>query len=217
MFSAVIFDRDGVLVDVDMDAAARLFPPELPLTVAEVGQRWNAWGQRQGFPRSLNEEATFMRAFWDAIGEELALPPAVRSALYAVDYTSVLVPFPDARPALENARQKGLKTAVLSNFALASLDASLAAVGLMDLIDLAAAASVIGVSKPEPAAYLTVTGRLGVTPDTCLFFDDSPQHVAGARALGMHAYLVDRRARDDLANHVVRDLTALPALLGGDV
>jgi putative hydrolase of the HAD superfamily len=215
MPSAVIFDRDGVLVGVDPLKAARLFPAALPLSLEEVSERWHAWGQRQGFPRNQQEEKNFMRGLWDAISDELDLSPMLRRELYAVDYTRILVAFPDALAALRVARDQGLKTAVLSNFAMASLDASLAAVGLAEFVDVAAAATVIGAAKPAAAAYLHVAQQLGVVPASCLFFDDSPEHVAGAARLGMRAYLVDRRRDDhDLAAHIVRDLTPLPRLLG---
>lgn len=211
---AVIFDRDGVLVDVNIQLAANLFPPELPLSLEELGRRWLAYGKRAGFPRSVAEERLFMRGLWDAIGDEFRLSPELRRQLYDVDYTRTLVAFPDARPALQLARQHGLKTAVLSNFAMASIDASLAAVDLAGLVDVAAAATVIGVAKPEPGAYQYVTTALGVAPAGCLFFDDKADHVAGARASGMQAFLVDRsRNRHCLEEYIVCDLSALPLLL----
>jgi FMN phosphatase YigB (HAD superfamily) len=116
-------------------------------------------------------------------------------------------------PALTAARAAGLRIAVLSNFALASLEASLTATGLAAWIDAACAATVIGASKPAAAAYTIAAARLGVEPTECLFFDDEMACVRGAAAVGMMAYHVDR-GRSTLAPGVVAGLDALTGLLG---
>lgn len=43
------------------------------------------------------------------------------------------------------------------------------------------------VLKPEPAIYHILCDRAGVRPADCVFIDDSPRNVAGARAVGMDA------------------------------
>jgi putative hydrolase of the HAD superfamily len=111
-------------------------------------------------------------------------------------------------------REAKLRIGVLSNFALASLEKSLEVSGLSPWIDVACAATVIGASKPDRAAYTIAAQRLGVAPEQCLFLDDEPPCVAGAAACGMHAYLVDRSlSAHDIVGHKVADLSALPALL----
>ena len=131
------------------------------------------------------------------------------------EYTSCMLPFLDARPALLEARQRKLGIGVLSNFSLASLDGSLAAVDLAELVDVACAATVIGAAKPDAKAYLTITQLLGVQPEECLFFDDEIACVEGGRAVGMQAYLVDRQStKHEIAKGIVCDLTAVAQILG---
>lgn len=43
------------------------------------------------------------------------------------------------------------------------------------------------VLKPDPAIFALLCDRAGVSPDACLFIDDSERNVAGARAFGMDA------------------------------
>ena len=143
---AIIFDRDGVLTFFDITVALAFFQPLLPLTLEEIGETWAIRGKKVGFPSNLAEELTFFQGFWDAISDELNLSTEIRQQLQQFDYTSCLRPFPDARPALLDARQRQLRTGVLSNFSLASLDVSLAAVHLADLVEVACAATVIGVA-----------------------------------------------------------------------
>ena len=45
----------------------------------------------------------------------------------------------------------------------------------------------IGVRKPDPRAYRFAFEALGTPPEACLFLDDKPENVEGARAAGLHA------------------------------
>lgn len=211
---AVIFDRDGVLSSFDLESAAHFFTPRVPLSLWQIFDRWEAWGSQVGFPRSDAEEMRFFRGFWDALCDDLGLGSAVRADLQGLDYTRYVVAFPDTRGALLAARRAGLAVGVLSNFSLASLEASLAAMGVGDLVDAACAATVIGAAKPAPRAYQIAAARLGVEPQECLFLDDEEACVAGARAAGMTAYRVDRTLQAHaLDQGIVADLGVLPELL----
>lgn len=44
------------------------------------------------------------------------------------------------------------------------------------------------IMKPDPAIYLVLCKRYGLDPATCLFVDDNPDNVAGARVAGMQAH-----------------------------
>jgi putative hydrolase of the HAD superfamily len=213
-FQAVIFDRDGVLTDFDLPAAERFFGPRVRLSIWEIFGRWEAMGQAQGFPNSVAAEQAFFTGFWNSLGDDLGLAQTVRDELQAFDYTTCLSVYPDVLPALAAARNAHLRIGVLSNFALASLEHSLHTTGLAGWIDAACAATVIGAAKPAPAAYATAAARLGVSPQACLFFDDELPCVEGARAVGMRAFLVDRRrSTHDVTAGIVADLSVLPRLL----
>lgn len=211
---ALVLDRDGVLTHFDVARAMAFFQPLLPLSLEEIAQKWNSWGKKVGFPRTVGEETAFFQAFWASLSDELGLPAASRQKLAQFEYTSCILSYPEVCAVLREARQQGLRIGVLSNFSLATLEASLAAVNLADFVDVACAATVIGARKPSPEAYLTVCRLLGVLPEECLLFDDKAACVEGGRAVGMHAYLVDRqRPEHALAEGVVRDLTAITQLL----
>ncbi len=211
---AVIFDRDGVLTDFDMEAATRFFSRRVSLSLWEIFERWETMGQRQGFPCTIAEEKAFFVRFWNDLADELGLSGVIRSELHQFDYATCLTVYPDVLPALKAARAANLSIGVLSNFALASLEESLLTTGLARWIDVACAATVIGSRKPDAASYATAAARLGVAPEECLFFDDEMPCVAGALACGMHAYHVDRTlSGHDLDAGKVADLSALPALL----
>lgn len=52
-------------------------------------------------------------------------------------------------------------------------------------------AAVEGVRKPDPRIYRRAAEAIGLPPEACLFVDDLPVNVEGARAVGMKAFLFD--------------------------
>lgn len=210
---AVLFDRDGVLTNFDIDAATQFFQPLLPISVYALAERWQQAGEQHGFPRNLAEEKYFFNNFWEQIATEFNLETAQRTILAELDYTRFVVSYPEAPVVLEQLRKQNLRLGVLSNFSLASLDHSLVSAGLAQYFDIICAAPVIGYAKPTPQAYQIALDAMQVSADQCLFFDDEEECVAGARALGMHAYLVDRSAKaDDWQRRLVASLHAAPQL-----
>ena len=213
---AVIFDRDGVLTEYDMAAAASHFRKLLPISLEEMWIRWETMGGQLGYPASLEEENAYFRQYWDSLADEFGLDDDIRARLHQYDYVDHMFAYDDVVPALQTARTQGCKVGVLSNFALASLDPSLEATGLRPLVDAACAATMIGAAKPQRRAYEIAAEALGVAPEECLFFDDEAPCVEGARAAGMTAFLVDRsRAGHALDDYVVCNLSAVAVLLDG--
>jgi putative hydrolase of the HAD superfamily len=106
---------------------------------------------------------------------------------------------PEVVPVLRALRQRGLRTAVVSDcwYELPLLLPDLPAFPLLD----AHVYSVrVGRCKPDPAMYLAACDRLGVAPEECLYVGDGgSQELSGARATGMSAV---RLAAPDLANHL---------------
>jgi 2-haloacid dehalogenase len=59
--------------------------------------------------------------------------------------------------------------------------------------------------KPDPAIYRVLLERNGLEAARCLFIDDSPANVEGARSVGMRAvtFTSPERLAADLASHGV--------------
>lgn len=85
-------------------------------------------------------------------------------------------------------------------------------------VDAAVTSAAHGRTKPDPSIFRFVLDRLGVEPEGAAMVGDSVEDdIAGARALGMSAFLVDRDDRyPDAANRLVT-LLALPAALGLEI
>jgi HAD superfamily hydrolase (TIGR01549 family) len=120
--------------------------------------------------------------------------------------------YEDTLPVLAALREHGLKLALVSNTGR-DLDAFVAHHALE--VDAAVGSGAHGKTKPHPAIFLSALDQLGVRPQEAAMVGDSPDDdIAGARALGMCAFLVDREGRFPEAPERLPDLRALPAALG---
>ena len=63
--------------------------------------------------------------------------------------------------------------------------------GVTSLFEVAISSHQVGLYKPDPQMYLTALDRLGVLPDSVMFFDDVPANVTAALALGIRAFQVE--------------------------
>jgi putative hydrolase of the HAD superfamily len=103
----------------------------------------------------------------------------------------------DALPVLEALRRRGLRTGILSNTPWGSPASlwreELARHGLRDAVDAEAFCEDVGWRKPDARAFRFILRRLRVEPGESLFIGDDPEwDIAGPRAIGMKATLIDR-------------------------
>ena len=100
--------------------------------------------------------------------------------------------YDDVLPALEALRARRLTTGVISNV-VGGLQETLVDLGLAPLLDVIVTSDQVGVTKPHPRIFEAALQRAGVDPAEALFVGDQPDSdVAGARAAGMQALLLDR-------------------------
>jgi putative hydrolase of the HAD superfamily len=74
---------------------------------------------------------------------------------------------------------------VLVSNATTRLEDDLSRLGVIDAVDAVVNTSRIGIAKPDARVYRHAAARAGADPTRCLFVDDTPGHVDGARAAGM--------------------------------
>jgi 2-haloacid dehalogenase len=116
--------------------------------------------------------------------------------------------FPDVQPALEEARERGWRLAILSNTDRDLLDASMAAIGVP--FDLTIVASEIGSYKPSHGHWLAFEATTGRLPDVhvaqSVFHD-----VAPAADLGIPTVWINRLG-EQAEPEPTRELPSLTAL-----
>ena len=120
--------------------------------------------------------------------------------------------YDDALPVLEALRGHGLALGLISN-------------GQRDLeefarhhrldVDVAVGSKAHGRTKPHPSIFETALASLGVVASEAAMVGDNPEDdIAGARARGIRALLLDRDGRYPEGPDVIPTLLALPAALG---
>ncbi len=124
--------------------------------------------------------------------------------------------FPDAVPTLAALRDAGYRLGIISNWSwnLPDLCDGLGITGYFDHIVTSAR---VGASKPHRAIFDYALHWFGARPEECVQIgDNAVADVAGARSVGMHGILIDRRGRAHTADYpVVRALADVPGVVAG--
>ncbi|MHC5004541.1 MAG: HAD family hydrolase [Planctomycetota bacterium] len=102
----------------------------------------------------------------------------------------VLGPYEGLETVIDGLHDRGVVTAALSN-TNAHHWAELPAVPPIARLRHRLASHELGLRKPDLAIYREAERRLGFAGDQILFFDDLPENVEAARAVGWRAVLVD--------------------------
>jgi len=98
---------------------------------------------------------------------------------------------PSAAAALALARERGVRTAVISN-SNGSVRASLDRLGLLPSLEFVLDSSEVGAEKPDPVIFRQALERAGLSPGEVVYVGDIYSiDVLGARTAGMRAVLLD--------------------------
>jgi putative hydrolase of the HAD superfamily len=120
--------------------------------------------------------------------------------------------YDDALPVLAALREHRLRIGLISN-GQRDLEEFAEHHGLD--VDVAVGSKSHGRTKPHASIFERALGALGATPAEAVMVGDSYEDdIAGARALGIRAILVDRDGRYPAETERITDLFQLPAALG---
>ena len=124
-----------------------------------------------------------------------------------------LTPMPGVLALLDVLDADGIPCAVASNSERVWVDRVLNITGLTNRFQTIATADEVKHPKPAPDVYLLAAQRLGVPPEQCAAFEDSPRGLAAAHAAGMFTVAVPtaltRHLAFEQAHHLVDSLEQL--------
>jgi putative hydrolase of the HAD superfamily len=141
----------------------------------------------------------------DVLASQLGQPVGVVTMMAAIRFQ----PYPDAAPALEALRARGLRTICVSNWDYALPDV-LQRCGLAGLLDGVVTSAEAGASKPDPAIFERALSLAGCSAAEAIHVGDSlEEDVGGARAAGLEALLLARDGGGDISS--LAELEGLPA------
>lgn len=177
MYRAVIFDKDGVLVnsEPELDRRRRSF-------FAEEGI------DDSGFPSFYGSNN---KVVWSCVEPDDEVRRAELYERFRRRFAQDPMPYaelamPGARRILERLRTAGVLTGLASASPRWVIDGFVAALGIGELLDVTVSGEECAASKPAPDVYLRAMALLGVRADEALVVEDSPigilaAHRAGAR------------------------------------
>jgi HAD superfamily hydrolase (TIGR01509 family) len=208
MIQALIFDFDGLLVDTETPAF----------------ESWQALYAEHGHELSLDlwQGALGTSHGFDALAHlaALAAQPLDRPALLARRQAakhalSAMQPLlPGVREILAQAGALGLPCAVASSSSRDWVLGWLRQHGIEAAFACIRTADDVALTKPAPDLFLSAAACLGVAPEQCLVFEDSPNGILAARAAGMRCVAVPgtitRQITLPRADLLIESLDALP-------
>jgi 2-haloacid dehalogenase len=218
MVSVCVFDAYGTLFDVH--AAISRHRAEAGPDADRFSETWRTKQLEYTWTTTLaGQYLDFWTLTERALDYTFARFPSVAPALRAklLEAYLSLDAFSDARAALAQLKNRGLRLAILSNGSPRMLAAAVNASGLGELLDGVLSVDSVRMYKPRPEVYALVTDGFGVTAKDVAFVSSNRWDVMGAAAFGFHPIWVNRARMpeeyaDQPPDHTVPDLAALISL-----
>ncbi|WP_328222525.1 HAD family hydrolase [Streptomyces sp. NBC_00104] len=204
---AVLFDFSNTIFQmIDLEtwlrrvgaATGRSAVLDEPGAVSEISDRLRAAFRlpsvvalQRGRDLSAEQHRRAMHAWWEQVD---FLRGAEKEAYRELTAPDAWVPYSDTEPVLRALRERGLRIAVVSDFAW-DLRTHLAHHGHDALIDTCVISYEQGREKPDPQLFLKACADLGVDPRATLMVGDNPVRDGGAAACGLRTYILPAEYR----------------------
>ncbi|MFC4005504.1 HAD family hydrolase [Prauserella oleivorans] len=141
------------------------------------------WAHRDAYDRGAGD-----LAYWQAVGDtvDVDVDEPLARELTDLDVHGWSEVDPDAVALLESLAEAGARLALLSNAPVSFARHAERQPWTRHFRQLLFSGDV-RMAKPDAAIFQLLCERLGARPQDCLFFDDRPVNVEGARAAGLRA------------------------------
>jgi len=200
---AVIFDMDGVLIDsepIHIVIEKQLFD-KLGIDVSETVHRSYMGASNEFMYSDLRSRFKLSKSVTELIESD---------ELFRSDYFHRL----DTIPAneglislLSQIKAAGLKLAVATSSSPEIANLLLNKCGIASYFDVIVTTSEAGESKPSPDVYLLAAERIGVSPEDCIVFEDSPNGLSAAKSAGMFCVVIQSD------NEIIKELSGADYLI----
>jgi putative hydrolase of the HAD superfamily len=142
--------------------------------------------------RRLEFFAEYEQLILDTAGVPVTKDLAREIWALAIAVPKEFTPFEETVPTLDTLRSRGYRLGVITNLR-ADLEPLIQRTGLSGRLDFCVNSTLAGVEKPHPPIFQEAIRRAAVEPEEVLHVGDQVRSdVAGARAMGMKAALLDR-------------------------
>jgi 2-haloacid dehalogenase len=216
---ACVFDAYGTLFDVH--SAVGKHRGRLGEHADRLSQLWRTKQLEYTWLRSMmGHYQDFWQVTRDALDYALATYE-VTDAVLRQDLMQAylhLECYPEVPDTLYQLKQRGYRTAILSNGAPAMLASAVAHAGIAELIDATFSVDAIGIYKPSPRVYQLAIAQLALSAQEICFLSANAWDAAGAASVGVRVVWVNRFAQQwerlgTVSDAEIPSLAALPNML----
>ena len=157
------------------------FYKEIQAELAEATVKSNLWLE---LDRSARPDAEIM-------ADCIAAAPHLRSeiTLFFGHLAETVREFPYAASWIKDLKARGYRVYLLSNYGKTVYGLTHKGLSFLPLVDGQVFSYQVKSVKPEALIYQTLLDTHGLAPEECLFFDDAPRNVEGAKRVGINAHL----------------------------
>ena len=213
--TAYVFDAYGTLFDVH--SAVRRHSEAVGPDATRLGEVWRTKQLEYSWVRALTGRyQPFSALTSQALDHAFTVVPDANRAARAdlLDAYLALDAYAEVPAVLRALKERGSRTAILSNGSPDILDPVVERAGLTDLLDAVVSVDALQTFKTSPRVYAHCCERLGVEPNEVSFQSSNRWDIAGATAFGHRTVWVNRTgAPDEYADMapamVATDLNAL--------
>lgn len=207
-FAIYVFDAYGTLFDVH--SAVERHREEIGARADQFSELWRVKQLEYTWMRSLTGSYRDFRACTrDALDFVSALIGGISPELCdkLMGAYERLDAYADVAATLAALRDKGAKTAILSNGTPSMLAAAVESAGLHELLDAVLSVDQVGVFKTDPRTYGLVHSHFGCAPHEVSFQSSNRWDVAGAAKYGFRTVWINRAGRPDEYHDFPPDVT----------
>lgn len=213
-----VFDAYGTLFDVH--SAVSRFSEHVGPDAARVSEIWRNKQLEYTWTRSGMDR---YKDFWQLTQEALdfafaSIPSAnVSTRQDLLDAYLSLDCYSEVKPVLTELKQRGVRTAILSNGSPDMLNSAVQSAGLADVLDHSFSIHPLEVFKTSPRTYQMVVNEWKIEPGTVSFQSSNRWDIAGATAFGFDCAWINRTGQPDeytdlAPTRVLKDLNGLIAV-----
>ena len=229
--AAVLFDKDGTLIDFDLTWGPATY--EVIKTLARGDEAlarrqsevlhfdWDVRRFRSTSPLIGGSSADYGPGWAKALGrDDVAVLKLEIDALTAAESLRALTPIGDPKGVLENLFELGLRLGVATNDSEAGARRQIHALGIQTRVEFIAGYDSGYGRKPEPGMILAFARHCGLRPHEIAMVGDTRHDLDAARAAGAVAVAVlsgpaGRADLEPFADHVLAEISELPRLFEG--
>ncbi len=181
----LLFDLGGVLIDIDFAQAFKIWQRKSKLSLEEIKRKFKFDLPYERHERGEIDGAEYFRH----LIETLELEDDV--AFVAHGWNSIYVGEIEETTNVVRVVREHLPCYAFTNTNATHMAAwSALYPGVAAAFDRVFSSHLMGLRKPELAAFSYISQETGVAPESIVFFDDLPENVAGANAAGLNGVLV---------------------------